>query len=66
MENPNSEQVEILDKIVGRKIWDIEIEEQSPVSSIRIFFSENEDDYLEISAEYIIMAYIAPKIKQLH
>ncbi len=25
MENPTSEQIDILDKLIGRKIWDIEI-----------------------------------------
>ena len=66
MENPTSEQLDILDKLIGRKIWDIEIIEEDPLSVIRIFFNENEDDYIEINAEYMQMLYISPKPHQLH
>lgn len=66
MENPNSEQVDILDKLIGRKIWDIEIIEESPLAILRIFLTENQDDYIEINAEYMQMLYISPKPKQLH
>jgi hypothetical protein len=66
VENPTSEQVDILDKIIGRKIWDIEIIEEQPLAIIRIFFTENEDDYIEINAEYMQMLYVSPKPSQLH
>ena len=66
MENPTSEQVDILDKIIGRKIWDIEIIEEQPLAIIRIFFTENEDDYIEINAEYMQMLYVSPKPNKLH
>ena len=66
MENPTSEQLDILDKLIGRKIWDIEIIEESPLAILRIFLSENEDDYIEINAEYMQMLYVYPKPKQLH
>lgn len=66
MENPTSEQLDILDKLIGRKIWDIEIIEEDPLSVIRIFFTENEDDYIEINAEYMQMLYISPKPQSLH
>lgn len=66
MENPTSEQLDILDKLIGRKIWDIEIIEESPLAILRIFLSENEDDYIEINAEYMQMLYVSPKPKQLH
>jgi hypothetical protein len=66
VENPTSEQIDILDKLIGRKIWDIEIIEEQPLSIIRIFFTENEDDYIEINAEYMQMLYISPKPNQLH
>ena len=66
MENPTSEQLEILDRLIGRQIWDIEIIEEEPLSVIRIFFTENEDDYIEINAEYMQMLYISPKPQALH
>jgi hypothetical protein len=66
VENPTSEQVDILDKIIGRKIWDIEIIEEQPLAIIRIFFTENEDDYIEINAEYMQMLYVSPKPNKLH
>ncbi len=66
MENPTSEQLDILDKLIGRKIWDIEIIEESPLAILRIFLSETEDDYIEINAEYMQMLYVSPKPKQLH
>jgi hypothetical protein len=66
VENPPSEQLDILDKLIGRNIWDIEIIEEQPLTVIRIFFTENEDDYIEINAEYMQMLYISPKPHALH
>ena len=66
MENPTSEQLDILDKLIGRKIWDIEIIEEEPLAILRIFLSETEDDYIEINAEYMQMLYISPKPSKLH
>jgi hypothetical protein len=66
VENPTSEQLDILDKLIGRKIWDIEIIEEEPLAIIRIFFNENEDDYIEINAEYMQMLYVSPKPQSLH
>lgn len=66
MENPTSEQLDILDKLIGRKIWDIEIIEESPLAVLRIFLTENQDDYIEINAEYMQMLYISPKPSKLH
>jgi hypothetical protein len=66
VENPTSEQLDILDKLIGRKIWDIEIIEEEPLAIIRIFLSETEDDYIEINAEYMQMLYISPKPTKLH
>ena len=66
MENPTSEQLDILDKLIGRKICDIEIIEEQPLAILRIFLSEFEDDYIEINAEYMQMLYISPKPKKLH
>jgi hypothetical protein len=66
VENPTSEQLDILDKLIGRKIWDIEIIEEEPLAIIRIFLSETEDDYIEINAEYMQMLYVSPKPTKLH
>ena len=66
MENPTSDQIDILDKLIGRKIWDIEIIEEEPLAILRIFLSETEDDYIEINAEYMQMLYISPRPSQLH
>jgi hypothetical protein len=66
VENPTSEQLDILDKLIGRKIWDIEIIEESPLAILRIFLTENQDDYIEINAEYMQMLYISPKPSKLH
>ena len=66
MENPTSEQLDILDKLIGRKIWDIEIIEEPPLAILRIFLTENQDDYIEINAEYMQMLYISPKPSKLH
>ena len=66
MENPTSEQLDILDKLIGRKIWDIEIIEEEPLAILRIFLSETEDDYIEINAEYMQMLNVSPKPNKLH
>ena len=66
MENPTSDQIDILDKLIGRKIWDIEIIEEEPLAILRIFLSETEDDYIEINAEYMQMLYVSPKPSKLH
>jgi hypothetical protein len=66
VENPTSEQIDILDKLIGRKIWDIEIIEEEPLAILRIFLSETEDDYIEINAEYMQMLYVSPKPNKLH
>lgn len=66
MENPTSEQLDILDKLIGRKIWDIEIIEEEPLAILRIFLTENQDDYIEINAEYMQMLYVSPKPSKLH
>ena len=66
MENPTSDQIDILDKLIGRKIWDVEIIEEEPLAILRIFLSETEDDYIEINAEYMQMLYVSPKPNKLH
>lgn len=59
-------QAEALDKLVGRKIWNVELLEDDKQSMIRIFFSENEDDYLLIHCEGADLYLIEPKPKALH
>jgi len=66
VENPTSEQIDILDRLIGRKIWDIEIIEEQPLAILRIFLTENQDDYIEINAEYMQMLYVSPKPTKLH
>jgi hypothetical protein len=59
-------QAEALDKLVGRKIWNVELLEDDKQSMIRIFFSENEDDCLLIHCEGADLYLIEPKPKALH
>ena len=66
MENPTSEQLNALDKLIGRKIWDIEIVEEDNEAYVRIFLSENEDDFILIYAQYMEMSIVTPKPPQLH
>jgi len=66
VENPTSEQLHALDKLIGRKIWDIEIIEKDEETIVRIFFSENEDDFILIYAQYMEMSIVTPKLTQLH
>jgi hypothetical protein len=66
VENPTSDQLHALDKLIGRKIWDIEIIEENDETIVRIFFSENEDDFILIYAQYMEMSIVTPKPTQLH
>jgi hypothetical protein len=66
VENPTSEQLEALDKLIGRKIWNIEIIEENNESIVRIFFSENEDDFILIYAQYMEMSIVTPKPMRQH
>jgi len=59
-------QAEALDKLVGRKIWNVELLEDDKQSMIRIFFSENEDDYLLIHCEGADLYIVEPKPKAVH
>jgi len=60
VENPTSEQLHALDKLIGRKIW------EDNETIVRIFFSENEDDFILIYAQYMEMSIVTPKPTQLH
>ena len=64
----DSNQVELLDKLIGKKIWNIELLEDpdEDQSVIRIFFSDDEEDYLMIHCEGADLYLVEPKPKALH
>ena len=64
----DSNQVELLDKLIGKKIWNIELLEDPDEgqSVIRIFFSDDEEDYLMIHCEGADLYVVEPKPKALH
>lgn len=62
----NADQAVVIDKLIGRKIWNIEILEDESESVVKIFFSEEDDDYMMIHAEGMTLYVIEPKPKALH
>jgi len=64
----DSNQVELLDKLIGKKIWNIELLEDPDEgqSVIRIFFSDDEEDYLMIHCEGADLYVVEPKPKVVH
>jgi calcineurin-like phosphoesterase family protein len=59
-------QAETLDKLTGKKIWNVELLEDDKQSMIRIFFSDQEDDYLLIHCEGADLYLVEPKPKAVH
>lgn len=59
-------QAETIDKLIGRKIWNIEIIEDEEEAVVKILFSEAEDDYMMIHASGMTLYVIEPKPKALH
>lgn len=59
-------QAETLDKLTGKKIWNVELLEDETQSMIRIFFSDREDDYLLIHCEGADLYLVEPKPKAIH
>tara|TARA_R110000822_G_scaffold310250_1_gene442341 strand:- start:1171 stop:1395 length:225 start_codon:yes stop_codon:yes gene_type:complete len=61
-------QSELLDKLTGKKIWNVELLEDDlgKQSLIKIFFSDENDDYLMIHCEGADLYLIEPKPKALH
>ena len=59
-------QAEPLDKLTGKKIWNVELLEDDKQSMIRIFFSDQEDDYLLIHCEGADLYLVEPKPKAIH
>lgn len=62
----DEKQAEALDKIVGRKIWNVELLEDDTQSMIKICFSEDSQDYLLIHCEGADLYLVEPKPKHLH
>ena len=62
----DANQAEALDKLAGKKIWNVELLEDDDQSMIKIFFSENEDDYLLIHCEGADLYLVEPKPKAIH
>jgi hypothetical protein len=64
----DSNQAALLDKLIGRKIWNIELLEDpdEDQSVIRIFFSDDEEDYLMIHCEGADLYIVEPKPKVVH
>jgi hypothetical protein len=66
LSNPDSDQVAILDKLIGKKIQDIEIIEDGPEAIVKIIFDDEGLNYIEFYAQYMKMIYVYPKPKKLH
>ena len=64
----DSDQADMLDKLTGKKIWNVELVEDNigEQSLIKLFFSSEEDDYLMIHCEGASLYLIEPKPKALH
>lgn len=62
----DSEQAEIIDGLIGKKIWNIEILEDDKDTAIKIQFSEQEYDYILIYGHDIDMYVLNPKPKTTH
>lgn len=66
MSNPDAEQVEVLDKLIGKKIQDIEIIEDGEEAIVKIIFDDDGTDYIQIYAQYMQMIHVFPKPVKLH
>ena len=62
----NSEQAEMLDRLIGSKIYNIEILEEDNQAMIKIILDGNDDKFILIHAEGMNMYVIEPQPKQLH
>lgn len=62
----NFEQAEMLDRLIGSKIYNIEIIEDGDQSMVKIILDGDEDKFILIHAEGMNMYVIEPKPKQLH
>lgn len=62
----NLEQAEQLDKIIGSKIYNIEILEDNDQAMIKIILDGDEDKFILIHAEGMNMYIVEPKPKSVH
>lgn len=62
----DADQAETLDKLIGRKIWNVELLEEDTQSMIKICLSQEEDDYLLIHCEGADLYLVEPKMKSVH
>lgn len=66
IEELDSEQAEIIDGLIGKKIWNIEILEDRDDTAIKIQFSEQEGDYILIYGQNMDMYVLNPKPDVTH
>jgi len=59
----DADQAETLDKLIGRKIWNVELLEDDTQSMIKICLSQEDDDYLLIHCEGADLYLVEPKMK---
>ena len=62
----DADQAETLDKLIGRKIWNVELLEDDTQSMIKICLSQEDDDYLLIHCEGADLYLVEPKMKSVH
>ena len=60
------EQAEMLDRLIGSKIYNIEILEEDNQAMIKIILDGNDDKFILIHAEGMNMFVVDPKPKNLH
>jgi hypothetical protein len=60
------EQAEMLDRLIGSKIYNIEILEEDNQAMIKIILDGNDDKFILIHAEGMNMFVVEPKPKNLH
>ena len=66
IEELDSDQANIIDSLIGRKIWNIEILEEKNESAIKIQVSEQELDYILIYGKDMDMYVVTPKPDRTH
>lgn len=66
IEELDSEQAEVIDGLIGKRIWNIEIIEDENDSAIKIQFSEQEGDYILIYGQNMDMYVLKPKPSVTH
>ena len=66
IEELDSEQAEVIDGLIGKRIWNIEIIEDENDSAIKIQFSEEEGDYILIYGQNMDMYVLNPKPDVTH